>query len=394
MTTLRDLLADVAIVGAANTKQARTLPGETSNSLAIKAASAALADAGLSLDEVDGFAPSATASSLIYDLRLGPAWNGANIGNGVAMVVEAAIAIATGQCSTVLIAAGDAGKFDAHSPGPLPWTVPGNEFTAPWGATVPAQFALVARRHMTVFGTTERQLATVSATIRNNGSVNPDAVYYGRGSYTADDVLQSRMVADPFHLLDCATASEGGSAMVLTSRSRSRDTRATPVSILGAAHDVFGPGYRFPPSFDLSGRRADQPVNGYVGQRAASRAFAMAGLRPCDVDVLELYDPYSFEVIRQLEAYGFCPVGEGGPFVNDGHIRPDGRYPVTTDGGTMAFGHSGGGTNGLQRVIRAVMQVRGDCASRQIPGAEVALASNAGSAALMASVVLIGRSPR
>jgi acetyl-CoA acetyltransferase len=116
----------------------------------------------------------------------------------------------------------------------------------------------------------------------------------------------------------------------------------------------------------------------------------MAGLGPEDVDVGELYDPFSFEIIRQLEAFGFCGEGEGGAFVDAGHIGPDGRLPVTTDGGTMSFSHAGINAQMLQRVIRGVQQVRGTCATRQVPGAEVALCTNGGSGALFCDVMLVG----
>jgi acetyl-CoA acetyltransferase len=120
-------------------------------------------------------------------------------------------------------------------------------------------------------------------------------------------------------------------------------------------------------------------------------AFAMAGLRPADVDVAELYDPFSFEIIRQLEAFGFCEPGEGGPFVEDGNIAPGGVLPVTTDGGTMSFSHPGINAQQLQRVIRAAQQLRGSCATNQVDGAEVALCSNGGAGALFCDVLMLGR---
>ena len=136
--------------------------------------------------------------------------------------------------------------------------------------------------------------------------------------------------------------------------------------------------------------RADSFPAGLVGARAARLAFAMAGLAPSDVDVAELYDPFSFEIIRQLEAFGFCGPGEGGPFVAEGNIGPGGAIPVTTDGGTMSFSHPGINAQQLQRVIRATEQVRGTCSSHQVAGAEVALCSNGGSGALFNDVMLLG----
>ncbi len=158
--------------------------------------------------------------------------------------------------------------------------------------------------------------------------------------------------------------------------------------MLGGAADYHGPAYRHPPAWDLVGRHGI--ANGLIGKRAADRAFAAAGVERGDVDVLELYDPFSFEIIRQLEALGFCGEGEGGGFVADGHIAIDGTHPVTTDGGTMSFSHPGATTQMLQRAIRAVQQVRGECVSRQVPGARVALASNAGAGALFYMLALFG----
>jgi len=375
------------IAGIHNTRQARRLEGETSRSLVISAAKAALADAGLTLGDVDGVSAGfGTGAALIYDLRLGPAWQGAQF--GIAMVLEAAGAIATGQADVVLIVTAEAGVYTERA-STAPWTRPGHEFVIPWGMFTAAEFALIARRHMHLYGTTPEQLARVSATIRNNGHHNPEAVYHGRGPFTPDDILASRMVADPFHILDCSTTSEGGCAIVMTSLDRARDLPKPPVALLGGGVEYFGGSYRFPPTWDLAGRAAPHP-NGLIGQRSADRAFAHAGLTRDDIDVLELYDPFSFEIIRQLEALGFCGPGEGGGFVDDGHIDIDGSHPVTTDGGTMSFSHAGATVQMLQRVIRGVQQVRGECVSGQVPGARVALCTNAGAGALFHQLAIVG----
>jgi acetyl-CoA acetyltransferase len=247
----------------------------------------------------------------------------------------------------------------------------------------------MARRHMLEHGTTAEQLALVAATIRNNGHVNPEAVYCGRGPFTPQDILESRMIADPFHLLECSMTSEGGCGLVLTTADRARDAAKPPVWILGGAGDTYGPAYVVPPVWDLRGRNDDIPA-GYVGRRAARKCFALAGLGPSDVDVAELYDPFSFEIIRQLEAFDFCGEGDGGAFVDEGHIAPGGQLPVTTDGGTMSYSHAGINVQMLQRVIRGVQQLRGDCVSSQVPNAEVALCSNGGSGALFTDVMLLG----
>ncbi len=373
-------------MGVHNTRQARRLSGETSRSLNVAAAQAALADAGLTLEDVDGVSAGAEGNPLIYDFRLGPAWMGMQF--GVNMVLEAASAIAAGLAEVVLLVTAEAGVYTERE-STAPWTRPGHEFVIPWGLFTAAEFALVARRHMHMYGTTPEQLARVAAVIRNNGHANPEAVYSGRGPFTPDDILASRMVADPFHILDCSTTSEGGCALVLTTEERARDLRKPPVAVLSGGTEYFGPAYRFPPKWDLAGRSSVHP-NGLIGKRSADRAFAMAGLARDDVDVLELYDPFSFEIIRQLEALGFCGPGEGGGFVDDGHIDITGSHPVTTDGGTMSFSHAGANVQMLQRVIRGVQQVRGECVSAQVPGAQTALCSSAGAGALFHMVMLLG----
>jgi acetyl-CoA acetyltransferase len=247
----------------------------------------------------------------------------------------------------------------------------------------------MARRHMVTYGTTELQLATAAAVVRTNGHHNPEAVYHGRGPFSPQDILASPMVAEPFHLLDCATVSEGGCALVLARADiAGRDPRA--VWILGCGSDSYGPAYTVAPVWDFTPRPGVR-VAGWVGAGAAQASFAMAGLGPDAVDVAEFYDPFSFEIIRQLEAYGFCEPGEGGPMVESGAIGPGGSLPVTTDGGTMSFSHPGVAAQQFQRVTRGVQQLRGECPSMQVDGAEVALCSNGGSGALFTDVLLLGK---
>jgi acetyl-CoA acetyltransferase len=335
---------------------------------------------------VDGIAGQ-FAAEMVLGARMGPCSRKLST-HGIPTVLDAASMIAFGECEVVVIAAGGAAMYTERS-ATAPWTRPSNELVVGYGLFTAAEFALMARRHMLTYGTTPEQLATAAATIRNNGHVNPEAVYYERGPFDVEDILGSRMVADPFHLLECAMTSEGGCGMVLTTAARAETAPTRPVWILGGAGDTYGPAYVVPPVWDLRGRDDDIPA-GYVGRRAARRCFELAGLGPDDVDVAELYDPFSFEVIRQLEAFDFCGDGEGGPFVEDGHIGPDGRIPVTTDGGTMSYSHAGLNVQMLQRVIRGVQQLRGSCVSGQVDGAEIALCSNGGSGALFNDVMLLG----
>jgi acetyl-CoA acetyltransferase len=178
--------------------------------------------------------------------------------------------------------------------------------------------------------------------------------------------------------------------LVLTSRERSIDCAKSAVTILGGGVDHFGPAYQNPPVWEFGGRQRSDLIGGTVGRRAAELAFAMAGLGPTDVDVCEFYDPFSFEIIRQFEAFGFCGPGEGGDFVLSGAIESGGKYPVTTDGGTMSFSHGGAAVQLFQRVIRGVQQLRGECLSTQVNGAEVAMCTGGGSGAFFTDVLLLG----
>lgn len=378
---------DVAIVGIHNTEQARALPGHDSGSITLEASLGALGDAGIHPHEVDAVV-SEFAQDLVLSLRLGPSARWINR-LGIPSIVDALHLVASGMATTALVAAGGAGIYTDRT-ATAPWTRPSNEFVVGYGLFTAGEFALMARRHMLTYGTTPEQLAAAAAVVRNNGHVNPGAVYHGRGPFTADDILASRMVCDPFHLLDCSMTSEGGCALVVTTTERARDLPNPPVWVLGAGSDSFGPSYQIAPAWEMRHPRSDLAA-GWVGRRASATAYTMAGVGPGDVDVAEFYDPFSFEIIRQLEAHGFCGEGEGGAFVEDGHIGPGGRLPVTTDGGTMSFSHAGINAQQIQRVIRGVEQLRGTCPSAQVDGAEVAMCTNGGSGALFNDVLLLGK---
>jgi len=376
---------DVAIAGAYNTLQGRRLEGHDSESIATLGALGALADAGLGPADVDAVV-SSFSQELILNLGLAPCTRVPN-GLGIPAVLQAAQMIASGQARVVLLAAGGAGLYTERT-ATAPWTRPSNEFVVGFGLFTAAEFALMARRHMIVYGTTAEQLAAAAAAIRNFGHANPAAVYHGRGPFTVEDILDSRMIADPFHLLECSMTSEGGCGLVLTRADMTGALRRPPVWLLGGASDSFGPAYQIAPVWDMAGR--DGGIAGRVGERAGLEAMRTAGLRPDDIDVAELYDPFSFEIIRQTEVFGFCKEGEGGAFVAEGNTGPDGSVPVTTDGGTMSFSHAGINAQQLQRVIRGVEQLRGDCPTGQVAGAEVALCTNGGSGALFTDVILLG----
>ena len=383
----RHPLHDVGIVGVHNTEQAKVLHGHDSRSIALEAAHGAILDAGLTPMDIDGVVGN-LGNDFLYQHRIGPVWRSLSP-LGIPAVLEGAMAIACGLATVVLITTGEAGSYREHT-STAPWTRPTNEFVAPYGMFTAAEFALMARRHMHLYGTTPEAMAHVAAVIRTNGHVNPQAVFHGRGPFTAADVLASRMIADPFHLLDCAMTSEGGAAIVLARMDRAPQCAKPPIRILGGGTDHFGPAYQHPPVWELGGRRRPDLIAGTVGRRAAESAFAAAGIGPEDVDVCEFYDPFSFEIIRQFEAFGFCAEGEGGDYVCSGVIEPGGRHPITTDGGTMSFSHGGAAVQLFQRVIRGVQQLRGECPTMQVSDAKVAMCTGGGSGALFTDVLLLG----
>lgn len=381
-------LRDIAIVGVGVTPQ-RKRSDRTSLQVALDAAKLALDDAGLRHTDVDGIAarwpgPGGTVlapGSADWSTLLGVplSWIGDSYPQGVPALVDAAGAILTGQCETVLITGGQAGVLGGGRV--AAYTQPGNEFVEPFGAFTAAHFALVAQRHLARYPHAREGAAAIAATIRNVGSANPDAVMAGRGPYTPEDVLAAPPVVDPFTLLDLCLASEGGAAVVVTTLERARNLRRPPVVVLGAGMEWMRQQYVDPARYE--------EVWG-IGSAAAARAFGQAGLGPSDVDVAELYDVNSFEVARQFEALGFCGAGEGADFAAAVGIGIDGKLPTCTDGGLLAFSHIGWGGPTL-KIAEAVRQLRGECGDRQVPGAEVAIASGAGSGAQYFNLVLLGR---
>ena len=367
---------DVAICGLYLTEQARSLPGRTSFDVTLEAVRGALADAGLGPADVDGAAidwsgpggqdDESGSWAELFGHNLAYTTSSIADSSGARGVLKAAAAIGSGLCDTVVVGGGRAGG--TRGAGMVGAEI-GLEFVDVWGATSVPRFALVAQRHMDRFGTHPGQLASVAATIRNNGHRNPEAVMYGKGPYTAADVLASPMVSSPFHLLDVCIMSEGGAAVVLTTVERARDLRLPPVVILGGALEYVAAPQVEVPTWERTGR---------LGADAARRCFGSAGIGIGDVDVLNVYDPNSFEVIRQFEVLGLCGEGEGGDYVDTGAFGPDGPLPTNTDGGLLSFTWLYTQQTTV-KVIESARQVRGT-AVNQVAGAAIAVATNGGSA--------------
>lgn len=382
------VLQGVAIAGVGMSPMAKRLDTGTVEVCA-QAALAALADAGIERSAVDGISarwpgPGGTvfhpgSADWADQLGLSVRWIGDTYPQGVPAALDAAAAIVTGQADVVLVMGGQAGVLGGGSV--ASYTRPENEFTEVWGSITQAQFALVAQRYLHRYRPDRQQLAGLAADIRNAGSVNPGAVMFGRGPYSASDVLASPVVAAPLHLLEVCLATEGAAAMVLTSVEVAANGPHRLVRILGGGCQWQGQQYVDPPRHDEVGS---------ILADAARRSFAMAGISPGDVDVLELYDVNIIEVVRQLEALGFCGPGEGAAFASEQGIGPTGGLPVNTDGGLLSFAHIGWGAPTV-KIVEAVRQLRQTAPSGQVQGAEVALITGAGAGAHYNNLLLLGR---
>ncbi|WP_420638853.1 thiolase family protein [Candidatus Poriferisocius sp.] len=378
----------VAIVGVATTEMARRLD-TTSAEISLRAALTALDDAGLTPADVDGvvarwpgpggtvFQPGSADWAEVFGQPL--RWVCDTYPQGVPGALDAAAAVAAGLCEVALVFGGQAGVMGAA--GVADYTRPDNEFLACWGSLTAAQFALVAQVYRHRFGPDPEQVAAVAATIRNAGHRNPAAVMAGRGPYTAADVLASPLVTEPFRLLDLCLATEGAAAMVITSIERARDLPRPPVTILGGGAEWHRQQYVNPPRYEEVWP---------LGADAARRAFGLAGLTPADVDVFGLYDINTYEVIRQFEMLGLCGEGEGAAYLAEVGIGLGGGHPTNTDGGLLSYAHIGWGGPTL-KVVEAVRQLRGTAGGGQVPGAEVALVTGAGSGAQYHNVMILGR---
>lgn len=368
------------IAGVGLSRQANAFEEESSFDVIWEAINSALDDAGLTTSDIDGinaawpgpggatFMPGSPDWANVLSTRI--SWSNDSYPQGVPALLTAAAAIEAGLCNTVLVANGQAGTR-RQSAGVMPWTQPQNEFTEPYGSTTPSQFALIAKRYEYEFGLSGEQLAGVSAAIRNYGDINPDAVMFGRGPVGTAQVLASPMVADPLHLLDVCLATEGAAAMILTTAERALDTPKPGIRILSGEMEWIKQQYVGPPLFKESYS---------IGQRFAERLFGRPGIGRSDVDVFELYDPTSFEVIRQFEILGYCGLGEGPDFVSESELGREGKIPTNTDGGLLSFSHPGMAGPTL-KIVEAVRQLRGEGGNRQVAGAEIALVTGAGSAA-------------
>jgi acetyl-CoA acetyltransferase len=241
---------------------------------------------------------------------------------------------------------------------------PGMEWELPYGLRTPmGAYALAASRHMYAYGTTSEQLAKIAVDTRAWATMNPNARF--QDPITIDDVLDSPMQSSPLHLLDCCLVTDGAGAFVLVSAEKARTLAKPPVWVLGAGS-----------CGDHSMISQMPDLTTTAGAISGPAAFAMAGVKPADVDLLMGYDSFTITALLHLEDLGFCAKGEGGGFVEDGKLGPGGSFPMNTNGGGLSYTHPG--MYGMFLITEAVKQLRGECGERQLDGPEVAVAHGSG----------------
>ncbi len=357
----------------------------------------ALADSGLEKSEIDGYMTAGTgfrpniddAANMAEYLGIDHRWiDGTMVGGSTFefYVQHAAAALEAGMCDVILVTYGSdllsrMGRMlgtttmssgSARVGGP-------SQFECSWGNVLAGGYALAARRHMYEFGTTSEQLAEIAVGVREFATLNPSAQY--RDPITVEDVLTSRMIADPLHKLDCCVISDGGGAFLMTTRERARDLPKAPVFVLGAAAAQTHWTISQMPDFTVT-----------AAARCGPEALGRAGVRPEDVDTLQLYDSFTITVLMLLEDLGFCKKGEGGAYVETGELRRGGRRPLNTDGGGLSACHPG--MRGIFLINEAVRQLRGEAGAAQVPGAQVALCCGSGGYLSCIGTVVLGTEGR
>jgi acetyl-CoA acetyltransferase len=361
-----DLLERKAIISGAGISQTGRRIGRSGLDLALEASLAAIADAGLAVDDIDGIAsmgeshPDDVKDALGVDLEWMAPAGGQGAGGHLRYVIQACMAVATGLCRHVLVYRSVSmfpGEFKGGAVGAGEWQLPFHSYSAANAV------ALHLRRHMHLYGTTREQLAALSVTQRMHAGLNDKAAL--RDPITLADYLGARWICEPLGLLDCDIPIDGAVAVIVSAAGHADSCPNPPVrfAAIGAAASS-------PMSWD---QRPDYPAMGHVD--SARHMWSRTDLKPDDVDVLEIYDGFTFLTLLWLEALGFCQPGEGGPFVEGGdRIRLGGTHPLNTYGGQLSAGR----LHGYWLLHEAVLQLQGKAGARQVSGAEVAIAAAGG----------------
>jgi acetyl-CoA C-acetyltransferase len=378
-----------AVIAGAFEHPARVIPDKPVAQVHAEVAAGALADAGLTFADVDAYfcdtsAPGLGPMSMAEYLGLAVRQFDSTETGGASYidhVGHAAAAIAAGSCSIALITMADLPRQPraGFAGATLEW--PEHAFEDVFGPTIPALYAMAARRHMHEFGTTSEQLAAIKVAAAHHAQYNEHALL--RDPVTIDDVINSPMIADPLHRLDCCVVTDGGGALVVVSAEVASALSRHCVEVMGQASWLKHTGHG----------RVDLTLT--AAARSGPLAFERAGVTPADVDYVSIYDSFTITVLETIEDLGFCNKGEGGRFVADGALlSPHGALPCNTDGGSLCNNHPGN-RGGMIRVIEAVRQLRREAHPElQVPDCAIALAHGTGgsiSTRSVGSTLILGR---
>ena len=359
--------------------------GATEQEIIAQAACLAIERSGLKKTDIDGIITSSLTSPwwvmrMAEYLGIRPRFSDSTMFGGSAFIADlriAQMAIDAGECENVLICYGSTPRSAPSSSrtNQMRAELDPQPYEHPYKAFNPvSSYSLAAARHMHEFGTTRRQLAEVAVAARQWAQLNPDA--FSKKPLTVEDVLNAKMISDPLTALDCCLVTDGAGALVVTSAERAKALHRQPIYVLGSG---FAHWHR-----QIS---CMEDLTVTPAQESGRKAFAQAGLRPADIDVVELYDAFTINPILFLEDLGFCRKGEGGSFVEGGRIAPGGDFPMNTNGGGLSCGHPG--MYSIFLIIEAVAQLRAEGQARQVPGAEVALVhGNGGVLSSQATAIL------
>jgi len=372
-----------AIAGVAESRLG-VVPDSTVMTLQAEAMVKALAEAGLEKKDVDAVFSSGNWGRLpqlqvAEYLGINPVYSDNTSVGGASFefhLGHAAAAIQAGLCKVAIILYGSTQRsrrerriFEAHSD-------LGYQYETPYGLPIPVgAYALAASRHMAQYGTTSQQLAELAVSTRAWASLNPSA--YRREKLTVDEVLDSQMIASPLHRLDCCLVTDGGGCVVVVSPDLAKSLPKPPVWLLGQGESHSHAQISEMPDLTIT-----------PAAESGKRAFAMAGIKHSDLDIVEIYDSFTITVLLTLESLGFCAPGEGGEFVSSNRTAPGGEFPLNTNGGGLSYCHPG--QYGIFLLIESVRQLRGECGDRQVNNATLALASGTGGVLSSNSTCILG----
>lgn len=382
----------VVIAGVGETEQGK-IPDKSSFHFLSEASKLAIEDAGIKKDDVDGLV---TAFSLVEHtfmhcttfadyFGMNPRFfSSVAVGGATAvwMVAEAAMAIASGQAEVVLCVRGDNTLSGISSSGMLALIreMCHAEFEFPYGLTTPGGYALAAQRYLHDWDSRREHLAAVAVTMRKHAADKENAM--NKDPLSIDDVLNSRVIAEPLTKYDCSIISDGGAAFIVTTEDKAKE--------LGIENDLaylWGMGQGYSHQYLTTLENLDQIYNAV--ERSGEKAFTTAGIEPRDVDIAFLYDCFTITVLLELEGLGFVPKGEGGAFALEGRMEIGKDLPVNTHGGLLSQAHLGA----MHHVVEATLQLRGDAGCRQVEDPEVAVVHGNGGIVSAHSTVVLGNQP-